>query len=565
MARATEKGAASIAAAFDAYLDRFHAITRDARRHFEKRDWAAAQRDSARRLDLYTEAVDEALAALEGILGPALADRPTWTEMRGAFERRVEARGDREVAETFFNSISRRIFHTIGVDPEVEFVSSVSDLPEGGPPPSLSIVFAGDVSLEALVRRVLDHFRFETPWEEPARDAARIAEAVSRQLSGRRVLALEIARAPFFRSRRAFLVGRARLARESVPFVLALANPSGKIVVDAALTSEDEVSIVFSFARSYFFVDAAWPREMVSFLSAIMPRKPIAELYNAIGWNKHGKTELYRSLLAHLRDTDEPFERAPGQRGMVMCVFTLPRFDVVFKVMRDRFEAPKSVTHGEVRAKYRLVFRHDRAGRLVDAQEFEHLEFDAARFEPSLLRELTTSSAGTVSVREGRVVIRHLYTERRLKPLDVYLAEAPPDAAREAVLDYGQVLKDLAGTNIFPGDMLLKNFGVSRHGRLIFYDYDELSLLSDCVFRKIPEPRGDEEEFSGEPWFHVGERDVFPEEFRTFLGLRGELLRAFLERHEELFDVAFWRGMQARHAKGETVDVLPYKDSRRLG
>jgi len=249
---------------------------------------------------------------------------------------------------------------------------------------------------------------------------------------------------------------------------------------------------------------------------------------------------------------------------MVMCVFTLPGFDIVFKVMRDRFDHPKTVTHREVHEKYRMVFRHDRAGRLVDAQEFEHLAFERRRFSEALLRELTTSASETVQVHGDRVVITHLFTERRLRPLDVYLQESGPAAAREAVIDYGQVLRDLAATNIFPGDMLLKNFGVSRHGRLMFYDYDELCRLTDCKFRELPEARGDFEEMSQEPWFYVGERDVFPQEFRSFLGLQGDLLREFLAAHAELLEVGFWRRMQQLHDDGEVLDVYPYKDSRRL-
>jgi isocitrate dehydrogenase kinase/phosphatase len=368
----------------------------------------------------------------------------------------------------------------------------------------------------------------------------------------------------FLRAKGAYVVGRLLTRTGAEPILLAFTNPEGRIVVDAVLLTADEVSVVFSFARSYFFVEMEQPREMVAFLHAIMPRKPLAELYNAIGWNKHGKTELYRSILHHLATTDDRFEVAPGQRGMVMDVFTLPRFDVVFKVIRDRFEPPKTVTAEEVKEKYRLVFRHDRAGRLVDAQEFEHLAFDRARFDPKLLAELSAACSERVRIEGEKVVISHLYTERRLRPLDVYLREADFESARDAVVDYGQVLRDLAATNIFPGDMLLKNFGVSRHGRLIFYDYDELCPLSDCRFRALPPPRDEDDESAGEPWFYVDERDIFPEEFRNFLGLPEPLLRAFLEQHEELLSPAFWLRMQELHARGEVLDVYPYRSSRRL-
>jgi len=349
-----------------------------------------------------------------------------------------------------------------------------------------------------------------------------------------------------------------------VPLLLALRNPAGRILLDAALLTEDEFSVIFSFAHTYFFVDLEHVKEMVDFLASLLPRKPISDLWSALGFNRHGKTELYRSLLHNLANSRERFETAVGQRGLVMVVFALPGFDVVFKVIRDRFPPPKTVTHEEVREKYRLVFRHDRAGRLVDAQEFEHLEFPLERFAPDLLAELRTSASEAVDVRQGTVVLRHLYTERRLVPLDVFLHDAPPIEARAAVEDYGQVLRDLAATNIFPGDMLLKNFGVSRHGRVIFYDYDELCLLTDCRFRDLPKAETTEEEVASEPWYFVGEHDIFPEEFRAFLGLRGELLEHFLAAHRELLEPAFWRRMQEIHRRGAVPDIFPYPASRRL-
>jgi len=554
-----------IAGSLDAYLSRQHEIVRNARTHFERADWHAAQRDSARRLDLYNEAVREGLTALHTMLGPRIADRDTWTQLREAYAGLIGNRGDRDVAETFFNSFTRRLFDTEGVDARVEFVRSRGSAPPASPAASVALRFERRGTLEAMFREVLETYRFETPWDDVEGDATRIApRAAAACEAGCEVTGLELARPVFFRGKGAYLVGRLLTSREPLPFVLALTNPEGRIVVDAVLSTLDEVSIVFSFARSYFFVEMESPREMVAYLHSILPRKPVAELYNAIGWNRHGKTELYRSLLHHLETGDDRFEIAPGQRGMVMAVFALPGFDVVFKVIRDRFEPPKTVTHAEVREKYRMVFRHDRAGRLVDAQEFEHLEFARARFDDALLAELTRACAERVKVRGDRVVISHLYTERRLVPLDVYLREADAEAAREAVIDYGQVLRDLAATNIFPGDMLLKNFGVSRNGRLIFYDYDELCRLDECRFRALPTPRDDADETAGEPWFYVSERDIFPEEFRNFLGLPPDLLRVFLEHHEELLGPAFWLRMQELHARGEVLDVYPYRSARRL-
>jgi isocitrate dehydrogenase kinase/phosphatase len=247
---------------------------------------------------------------------------------------------------------------------------------------------------------------------------------------------------------------------------------------------------------------------------------------------------------------------------MVMIVFTLRSHDYVFKVIRDRFAHPKTTTHEDVRRRYQLVFEHDRAGRLIEAQEFESLSFDRWRFAPELLDELLTGAARNVELEGERVTLRHVYVERRVEPLNLFLRRAPRESALRAVHEYGQALRDLARTNIFPGDLLLKNFGVTRHGRVTFYDYDELCLVTECRFRDLPD---DEDGLSAEPGFYVGERDVFPEEFLSFLGLVGEQRAAFLADHAEILTSAFWRDLKRRHEAGEVIDVFPYPPGRSLG
>ena len=301
------------------------------------------------------------------------------------------------------------------------------------------------------------------------------------------------------------------------------------------------------------------------FLASVMPLKRVDELYTAIGYNRHGKTELYRNLMRHLNEhPDARFAFAEGDEGTVMSVFTLPSFNVVFKVIKDRFAYPKTTTRRAVRDRYNFVFVRDRVGRLADAQEFESLEFPTACFSAPLLDHLVHTCGETVQVTGDRVVLQHAYTERRVTPLNLYLRSAPPADALRAALDYGQAIKDLAGANIFTGDMLFKNFGVTRHGRVICYDYDELALLTDCQFRVIPQPASDEDEWSAEPSFFVGESDVFPEEFRAFLVPPGTLRDAFLQAHGDLLDVRYWRDTQARVRTGEILDVFPYQPYRRL-
>ncbi len=320
-------------------------------------------------------------------------------------------------------------------------------------------------------------------------------------------------------------------------------------MVDTVLLSEAEASVVFSFTRSYFHVDVDIPGDLVGFLKSILPLKPVAELYIAIGYNKHGKTERYRALYRHLGNSNDKFEIARGAKGMVMTVFTLPSYDVVFKIIKDRFAYPKTSTRAQVMERYKLVFKHDRVGRMVDAQEFEYLTFSRDRFSEELLAELQTVAAETVTVTGDEVVIKHLYTERRLYPLDLYIKEMSFEKAREAVIDYGNAIVDLATANIFPGDLFIKNFGVTRHGRVVFYDYDELCLLTDCNFRKMPEASSYEDEVADQPWFSVAENDIFPEEFRKFLWFPGPLRKVMEEHHRRLL---LWNsGRSCSSARGQ--------------
>jgi isocitrate dehydrogenase kinase/phosphatase len=561
------RGAERILEAHDAYERSFTEITQRAPDRFVSRDWHGMRADALERLELYRKVLDPALAALRGILGEGLSDKAVWSGMKEAYARLVAGRPDIELAETFFNSASRRIFQTVGVDPRTEFV--VSEVPTLSLRAARILVetFSGAQGTAAALFRIFTAHPFPAGWEDASRDASLAAKKLDAYLAelwgGPGFDTAEVLRPVFFRNKGAYLVGRLRRGERTMPLLLALVNPRGRVAVDAVLADEDEASIVFSFTRSYFHVAVANAASLVAFLKSIMPRKPVGELYTAIGFNKHGKTELYRDLLRHLATSDDPFVLAPGEAGMVMLVFTLPSYDVVFKVIRDVFAHPKTTGRQDVLDKYRLVFRHGRAGRLVDVQEFEHLSFPVSRFTPALLEKLLSGAPSTVEIVGDDVVVHHLFTERRLTPLDLHLRQASPEDARQAILDFGEAIRDLAKANIFPGDLLLKNFGLTRHGRVVFYDYDELCFVTDCRFRELPSA-DDGGGNGGEPSFYVGENDVFPEEFLTFMGLRGEARAAFLERHGDLLRPGFWREIQRGERAGEIFDVFPYPRVRRL-
>ena len=549
---------------FEAGRHAFAALTDRAQQRFERRQWREGQQDSVARLALYEDFVSRVVVSLSALFNDKGAARPHWPSVRKAFLRLAGDRDDLELALTFFSSAARRYFGTVGVDPDIEFLETPAS-----PAPQATIAqrLPFRDSIDSLVRDILGVAAFSVGWEDLARDVSLASERIDRAIGAAVLDSVDIVTAVFFRNTSAYIVGRLNPADgPPMPVVVALRHDdgSGGITVDAVLLTEDDVSVVFSYTRSYFSVAVASPKALVEFLQLVLPHKPLADLYIAIGHHKRGKTELYRALLERQRTTTELFDFVPGAHGMVMIVFAMPSAEQVFKVLRDRFAYPKSITREGVMSKYQLVFEHDRAGRLVDAQEFIFLEFDRRRFAPSLLEELEAQARQSVYVGSDRIVLRHVYTERRVTPLDVYLRSASMDDAVRAVLDYGAAVRDLASTNIFPGDLLLKNFGVTRHGRVVFYDYDEILLLTDCRFRRMPEARDDIETYSEQPWFSVAEGDVFPEEFGAFLGLTGALREAFMVRHRDLLDVDFWRARQDAIRAGAVVDLFPYASDQRL-
>jgi isocitrate dehydrogenase kinase/phosphatase len=519
--------------------------------------------DAAERLDMYRQEVDATVEGVRDLLGERVENRLVWAGMKAVYSGLIADRQDWELAETFFNSITRRVFVTVGVEPAIEFVDTDFDLPPTLPSQPVFRAYDRPGSSLDLMQSILDDYRHQVGYADQARDAALAAAVLDRRLAGP-IGRAEVLRPVFYRNKGAYVIGRLWSASSLVPLAIALLNPPQGVVVDAVLLDENDLSKVFSFAHSYFHVEAERPHEVVSFLRSVMPKKRVAEVYISLGYFKHGKTELYRDLLNCLDSSEARFEIAPGEPGMVMEVFTLPGYDLVLKVIKDHFAEPKRITRQAVMQRYHLVFQHDRAGRLVDAQEFEHLQFGRRRFAPELLDRLLDVASQTVSAQDDRVHIKHAYIERRVRPLDIYLRQAELQAAQSAALDYGRAIKDLAASNIFPGDFWLKNFGVTRHGRVVFYDYDELCLVTDCQFSPMPQARDELEELAGEPWFYVGEDEVFPEEFSTYLRMPRGLNDVFVERHGDLFTLEFWHETQERLRKGEVFDIFAYPQSKRL-
>ncbi|MBY6204847.1 bifunctional isocitrate dehydrogenase kinase/phosphatase [Halomonas denitrificans] len=552
--------------AFDDYNARFSDITRRAERHFLRRDWRRQQRDARARIDLYDDCIAETIGRLEGVLAERLLSRPLWLDIHERYAERVEDRLDAELYKTFFNTVNRRLFKTRGVDAGVEFVAlDIEPTAHITRPVDRRIYGLTDDAVDACRRLLSDP---DLGLDEQALDAG------ARRLAARLAatfeadggpLAIELLTVPFFRDRRAYRVGRVLGDSTWRPCMIALDHPEAGVRVDAVLLDRTAVSILFGFTYSYFHADLPTVGDAIVFLRMLLPDKPVDELYTVLGRAKQGKTERYRRFFRHLASAgDERIVEAEGKRGMVMVVFTLPSYPLVFKVVRDHFAPGKKIGREHVLAQYRFVFHHDRVGRLIDAQEYRHLVFERSQFDPETLEELLNECSRAVEVRGDTVLVRHCFVQRRVRPLDLYVREVPAERVEAALLDYGRAIRDLARSNLFPGDLFLKNFGVTRSGRAVFYDYDEVSRVTDLNVRRVPPARSEEEEFSDHPWYPVAPGDVFPEQFPRFLDLPAGYRTAFDNAHGELFDPAWWMRLQRRLIERPDADVRPYPLEARL-
>ena len=550
---------------FDDYREHFRQITNGARVRFEQAQWQEIQQASAARINLYEEKVAEVTELLrQAHADEVLLDVSQWPLVKSAYIALIDLRFDDELAETWFNSIFCGLFKHDQISDGCMFIHTTRPALRVNERAPQVRQYHPQGDLETALRQLFEDYRFEVPYEDLERDLGHVLSQLRQNLPDwvckDPELCIELFASRLYRNKGAYVVGRIFTRDEQWPLVIPFLHREGQgIQVDALITDEAEVSIIFSFTRSYFMVRVGYPAEFIGFLRRIMPGKHIAELYTSIGFYKHGKSEFYRALINHLANVDDKFIMAPGVRGMVMSVFTLPGFNTVFKIIKDRFSPSKNVDRATVLEKYRMVKSVDRVGRMADTQEFADFRFPLSKFDPECLAELLEVAPSTVQVEGEVVLVRHCWTERRMTPLNIYLEHANEAQVRDALEEYGLAIKQLAAANIFPGDMLLKNFGVTRHGRVVFYDYDEICYLTEVNFRKIPEARYPEDEMSSEPWYSVGPLDVFPEEFPPFLFVDIRQRRLFNQLHGDLFTAEYWQGLQAAIREGKVIDVFPYR------
>lgn len=571
---------------FNRHYQLFRTESARAKHRFETADWHGQQRAQRERIEFYDLRVREASTRLEREFKAGEQPMDVWHEVKLHYIGLLIDHHQPELAETFFNSVTTKILHRSYFQNQFMFVRPAvsTEYIENSEPtarPTYRAYYPSRENMVEIIIQLVRDFDLRLEFEDLARDAGYVVEVLNEQLGDvtlRANFQLQVLSGLFFRNKGAYVVGKVINGFSELPFALPVLHGAGdKLEIDAALFGEDDLLILFSFARAYFMVDMGIPSAYVQFLRSLMPRMPRAEIYNALGLAKQGKTLFYRDFLYHLRHSTDRFRIAPGIKGMVMLVFDLPSFPYVFKVIKDYYPPQKDTTREQIKGKYLLVKQHDRVGRMADTQEYTSVAFPRDRFDDELIAELEqfAPSQLEISDRDGQmeVIIKHVYIERRMIPLNIYLQEAfdmgvaepvAKEQIERAVIEYGNAIKDLVAANIFPGDMLWKNFGITRHGKVVFYDYDEIEYITDCKFRKVPTPRNEEEEMSGEVWYPVGPKDVFPETFEPFL-LGNEAVReVFMKHHADLLDAAFWQSHQARIQAGHVYDVFPYEHSKQF-
>jgi Isocitrate dehydrogenase kinase/phosphatase len=556
---------------FNKHYRLFRESSAGAKMRFEKGDWLTAQRAVRERIAFYDERVDETVVLLQDQYRANEIDANTWQLAKLLYIGLLINHKQPELAETFFNSVFCKIMHRTYFHNDFIFVRPAvsTDFIEADPPAYRSY-YPNKAGLRQVIRDICRDFAWQCPFADLDRDVEHIIQAVMLQMGGRLPTAeanfqLQVLHSAFYRNKGAYIVGKAINGDYEYPFVVpVLHDDRGQLFVDAILMDPAQIRTLFSLSRAYFMTDMEVPSAYVKFLSGLMPHKPQAELYTMLGLAKQGKTMFYRDLMHHLRHSQDEFIVAPGIRGLVMAVFTLPSFPYVFKVIKDVFAPPKEVDHATVKAKYLLVKQHDRVGRMADTLEFSNVALPKARFSQALVDELRRDCPSLLEEDENEIVIRHAYIERRMKPLNLYLDSADEERRDAAVKEYGDAIKELVYANIFPGDMLFKNFGVTRFGRVVFYDYDEIEYMTDCNFRRIPSAPNPEAEMSGEPWYSVARNDVFPEEFGTFLLGNPETRRAFLKHHADLLEPEFWQLTKQKILDGFVPDFFPYPEEMRF-
>ncbi|MEM5531564.1 bifunctional isocitrate dehydrogenase kinase/phosphatase [Pseudoalteromonas arctica] len=571
------KLARSVFAGFEAMFSQFLNITLGAQSRFEQRQYHSVQSAMRERLQVYEREVKNVSEAVRVIAYAELTCPQTWQLAKNIYGDMVENHENKPIAHTFFNSTFGAIWDDKKIRTVHLFVLKAKYRSEPRSYESLVSRVSLHNGFNNAVKTLITNQVFRVPFSHLERDVATLQSTLMQgakqqckqvyELINLNDGYIEYANSLFFRNKACYLIGRCIAKNgDNMPFAIAILNTDEGLKLDAVMMGADQLSLLFGFARTYFMVDTDKPARYVDYLSVLMPHKQRFELFNAIGFIKHAKTEFYRHKVDTTKNSPANFKyvTAPGTPGMVMLVFTIEGLDYVYKVIKDKFSAPKTATKAQVKEKYNFVKQADRVGRLVDTHEFRYLAFDLSRFSDELLEQMKSQIGSSMVISGKALILKHVYVERKMTPLNLYITQCDNKTLERVMHDYGKAIKELAGANIFPGDMLMKNFGVTRWGRVVFYDFDEICSLTDCNFREVPQTQNALEELSSNSYFDIAENDIFPSQFKVFFSANEIAFNYFNNEHSNLFLATFWQGCQQQVHNGFLPDVYPYKQSWRF-
>ena len=577
--------AKKILAGFERHYQNIKSASIEAKRCFEEREWEKIEKDSKLRLNFYDTQVSDFCKKLSSELKKQTLygakaefnesesmekfNSDFWKNTKSVYTELITSHKQPELAETFYNSVFCRIFSRNFYNNQYIFTRpcvslNYIDMDE----PVIDSYFVDNEQLNETLKSVLNSYQFKCKFGNFDQDIERLQEQLLKQVPrlSSEVFELQFISTPFIRGKCAYIVGRiVTQLHPDIPVLIALLNDEEKgLYADSLLTDVGAISIVFSFSRSYFFITTDYPSAIVEYLKDLLPGKTRAVLYSAIGLHKQGKTLLYRHFLKYSKTTSEKLIIAPGIKGMVMSVFTFPMYPYVFKVINDKFAPPKMGTKEMVKDRYYFVKNHVRIGRLADTWEFSNVAFPLKDIDDTLLKELKNKASSNIEIEGDLLIIKHMYIENKMTPLNMYLETANKKQQKHIINDYGKAIDELINANIFPGDMLTKNFGVTRQNRVVFYDYDEITLMSNPVFKKIPKAKTYEQEMASEPWYYVGQNDVFPEEFRYFMLPNPYMKEVFNKKYKKLLDADYWVSVQEKIRESGVMDYYPYGSETRM-
>ena len=571
------KLARSVFAGFEAMFSQFLNITLGAQSRFEQRQYHSVQSAMRERLQVYEREVKNVSEAVRVIAYAELTCPQMWQLAKNIYGDMVQNHENKPIAHTFFNSTFGAIWDDKKIRTVHLFVLKAKYRSEPRSYESLVSRVSLHNGFNNAVKTLITNQVFRVPFSHLELDVATLQSTLMQgakqqckqvyELINLNDGYIEYANSLFFRNKACYLIGRCIAKNgDNMPFAIAILNTDEGLKLDAVMMGADQLSLLFGFARTYFMVDTDKPARYVDYLSVLMPHKQRFELFNAIGFIKHAKTEFYRYKVDTTKNSPANFKyvTAPGTPGMVMLVFTIEGLDYVYKVIKDKFSAPKTATKAQVKEKYNFVKQADRVGRLVDTHEFRYLAFDLSRFSDELLEQMKSQIGSSMVISGKALILKHVYVERKMTPLNLYINQCDNKTLERVMHDYGKAIKELAGANIFPGDMLMKNFGVTRWGRVVFYDFDEICPLTDCNFREVPQTQNALEELSSNSYFDIAENDIFPSQFKVFFSANDIAFNYFNNEHSNLFLATFWQDCQQQVHNGYLPDVYPYKQSWRF-